>query len=100
MERKGDDWIFKVRARPFTGWPILFQQILPNHQLNKSNLEKINESFKNNLRYLAHTGGWPDKEHEDPKAMLNELQKWSSTDTGLAIKPYDDPIRAFTPFTL
>lgn len=82
-----------------TGNGIKFEQRLKENERTPENMAKMNEIFRNNLRYVAHFGGWPDREHEDPKAMMHELQsKWSTTDTGIAIRPARDPVKQFTPF--
>ena len=98
MERFGDTWRFRVSAKPFSGGPVAFEILCHNSELTPEKIQEINESFKNNLRWLKHHGGWPAKGKEDPQQMQKDLGKWSSTDTGLAIKIGDDPVKEFVPF--
>lgn len=55
-------------------------------------MEKVNNNFRNSIRYIKHEGSIPKK--PDPKV----LNKWTSTNTGVAIKVKNDPVPEFTPF--
>ena len=98
MEREGDMWIFTVRAES-GGESIKFRIECPNWELNPENIEKINESFRNSLRYVKHYAGYPDKTatEKDMKAAMNKL---SSTLYGIGIKISEDPLPEFIPFSL
>lgn len=100
LERKGDTWHFTVAAKPFTGNPIKFHIECPNHELNDERIKQINAQFKTSLQYIKHVGGWPDREHENPEDMKAELNKWSSTNLGYAVKVQDDPLPEFVPFAV
>ncbi len=93
-------WYFKVSARPFSGGPVTWEIQVPNHELNEEKLNEINECFRNNLRWLKHNGGWPAPGKEDHEQMKKDMDKWSSTMFGTAIKVGDDMLKMeFIPFT-
>lgn len=58
-------------------------------------VSEINENFRNSLRYLKHFGKYPKDELPKMSALTSV---WSTTDTGLAIRPSDDPLPEFVPF--
>lgn len=91
-ERFGDMWRFRVRANGH-----LFEILCHNHELDETKIQEINDQFKQSLRYLKHHNGFFDNTaaEKDVKAAMN---KWSHTNTGLAIKVEDDPVSEFTPF--
>lgn len=100
MERFGDTWRFRVRGEGGSMTKgILFEQMVPNHELNQEKLDEVNEGFRNSLRYVKHYGGYPDASatEADMKAALDQL---SSTDYGIGIKIRQDPLTEFEPFTL
>ncbi len=53
--------------------------------------EAVNDQMLNTLRIIKHVGHL-----DNPK--MSDLNKWSSTDTGLAIKPKNDQIKEFPRF--
>jgi len=55
-------------------------------------LKAVNDRFLNSLRFIKHTGDLPNKPDD------KELNKWSSTEWGLAIKPKNDEIKEFPRF--
>lgn len=92
---KGDTTYYSLR-----GNGILFAQKIEG-RIDQELLDTLNEHFRNSLRYVKHCGGYPANGKDDPKTMKAQLTgTWSSTDTGLAIRPSDDPVKEFTPFTL
>lgn len=59
---------------------------------NKKTMEKVNENFRNSLRYIKLYKKLPKK--PDPK----KLNVWTSTDTGVAVRGNKMPIKEFEPF--
>mgnify|MGYP001587082911 CR=1 FL=1 len=78
---------------------IMFEQFLPNHELTQANLERVNENFRNSLRYVKHYGGYADDTATEAD-MMAAMKKLSSTEYGIGIRIEDDPIKEFTPFSL
>jgi len=84
---------------------ILFEQLVNTEDLNPKKMEEINQKFRNCLLFLKHVGGYPSEEYlrREPMAntlMMQKLNAWSSSDTGMALKPIDDPLKNFYPFKI
>ena len=60
---------------------------------HKETMEKVNDNFRNSIRYIKLYGSLPSK--PDPK----KLQVWTQTDTGIAVRGNKMLIPEFTPFT-
>jgi hypothetical protein len=98
MKRIKDTWCFTVRAES-GGESLKFEMSCPNHQLSQENLDKINESFRNSIRFMKHYAGFPNREvsKEDMDAAMNKL---TSTNYGIGIRISEDPLPEYTPFFL
>lgn len=91
-ERFGDTWRFRVR-----GNGILFEILVPNHELDQAKLEEVNEKFANSLRVIKHTAGYFNDQatDKDGAKILNML---TTTNTGVGIRVKDDPLPEFIRF--
>lgn len=60
---------------------------------HEETMKKVNENFRNSIRYIKYEGTLPKK--PDPKV----LNKWVSSDTGIAMKMKNIPVPEFVPFS-
>lgn len=59
---------------------------------HEKTMEKVNENFRNSIRYIKLFGKLPKK--PDPK----KLNVWTQTDTGIAVRGNKMPVKEFVPF--
>jgi len=63
------------------------------NEQHEETMKKVNENFRNSIRYIKSEGNLP--KNPDKKV----LNKWTSTNTGVAIKVKSVPVPEFTPFS-
>jgi hypothetical protein len=96
----GEVWRFRVGVEwTRKGKPehIKFEQLCPDKEYTREKLKQINENFANSIRICKHAGGYLRDGTPDQEAR-NLLDKWSSTNTGMAVKVGDDPLPEFERF--
>lgn len=92
VEEKGGMRIYRLHADN-VGMMVKVPRSDVDSQPRAKILEVVNDYFLNSLRYLKHTGTLP----KEPDKQ--ELNKWSQTEYGVAVKPKDDMIKEFPRFT-
>jgi len=89
------------RVETGKAYSFLFEEMVHEDKMSEEALERVNEGFKLKLIYLKHCNGYPDKEHEKELDMRSHLDaSWSSTKTGIGIRPLDDPMPEWKPFVI
>lgn len=66
------------------------QEFFEDH---KKTMDKVNENFRNSIRYIKLHGDLPAK--PDKK----KLNVWTQTDTGIAVRGNKMPVNEFVPFS-
>lgn len=99
-ERLANAWRFRIGVewtRDGKNEHIRFEQFIDMDDYTEEKLKEINESFANSIRICKHAGGWLREDTSESEAK-SFLDKWSSTNTGLAVKVGEDPLPEFKRF--
>lgn len=56
-------------------------------------LKKVNENFRNSIRYIKYYGKLP------KKPDLKKMNAWTKGETGISMKVKNDPLPEFQPFS-
>lgn len=65
----------------------------------QNTIDKVNENFRNSIRYIKVYNMQKGGKKKFPKKLTKkDLDKWTSTDTGIAVKAHKLPVPEFQPF--
>lgn len=87
---ENDTKVFSLKAN---GIPLEVSCTLKEFKENlQETLDKVNENFRNSLRYIKYYKNLP----KNPDAK--QLNVWVASDTGLAVRLKNAPVKEFIPF--
>lgn len=110
IERKaelfGETWKFFIKAEYSfyygSKWiydSMDFERVIHKSEINDNKLKEINNDFANSLRVLKHEGGYFSNDVTEDQAN-KIMNKWSSSNTGIALKVKSDKLPEFERFKL